>query len=50
MLSRTPVRAGRAAPAPGADAASILAEIGHEADLPRLVADGVVVTEGVPTI
>ena len=50
MLSRTPVRAGRAAPAPGADAASILAEIGHEDDLQRLVADGVVVTEGVPTI
>jgi crotonobetainyl-CoA:carnitine CoA-transferase CaiB-like acyl-CoA transferase len=47
-LSRTPAVAGRPAPVPGADAASILAEIGMLGELDRLVKAGVVVTEGVP--
>jgi crotonobetainyl-CoA:carnitine CoA-transferase CaiB-like acyl-CoA transferase len=46
-LSRTPPVPGRPAPIPGADAASILAEIGMLGDLDRLVSAGVVVTEGV---
>ena len=47
-LSRTPTVPGRPAPIPGADAASILGDIGMRADLDRLVAAGVIVTEGVP--
>lgn len=47
-LSRTPTVPGRPAPIPGADAASILSDIGMRADLERLVAAGVIVTEGVP--
>ena len=46
-LSRTPAVPGRPAPIPGADAASILADIGMRGDLERLVAAGVVVSEGV---
>ncbi|MEX2080105.1 MAG: hypothetical protein WEC33_00685, partial [Dehalococcoidia bacterium] len=46
-LSRTPPVPGRPAPPPGSDAASILAEIGLLADLDRLVAEGVIVLEGV---
>lgn len=47
-LSRTPAVPGRPAPIPGADAASILADIGMTGELDRLVKAGVVVTEGVP--
>ncbi len=46
-LSRTPPVPGRPAPRPGADAASILAEVGMAAELDRLVSSGVVVLEGV---
>jgi len=46
-LSRTPVRPGRPTPPPGADAASILEEIGRGGDLQRLVKDRIVVTEGI---
>lgn len=46
-LSRTPAVPGRPAPIPGADAASVLAEIGMLGALDRLVKAGVVVTEGV---
>jgi len=46
-LSRTPVILGCPAPKPGADAAAILAEIGMEKELDRLIKDGVVVTEGI---
>ncbi len=46
-LSRTPPAPGRPAPPPGADAASILRDIGREADLDRLVRAGVVATGGV---
>ena len=46
-LSRTPPAPGRPAPIPGADAASILADIGMLGELDRLVRAGVVVTEGV---
>ena len=47
-LSRTPAVPGRPAPIPGADAASILGDIGMREELDRLVAEGVIVTEGVP--
>ncbi len=46
-LSGTPVILGCPAPKPGADAAAILAEIGMDKELGRLIKDGVVVTEGV---
>jgi crotonobetainyl-CoA:carnitine CoA-transferase CaiB-like acyl-CoA transferase len=46
-LSRTPVQPGRPAPAPGADAVSVLAEINHEGGLDALVQRRIVVTEGV---
>ena len=46
-LSRTPAVPGRPAPVPGSDAASILADIGMLGEIDRLVADGVVVVEGV---
>jgi hypothetical protein len=46
-LSRTPPVPGRPAPIPGADAASILADIGMRGELERLVTAGIVVTEGV---
>jgi crotonobetainyl-CoA:carnitine CoA-transferase CaiB-like acyl-CoA transferase len=46
-LSRTPPVPGCPAPRPGADAASILGEIGLAGELDRLVRAGVVVLEGV---
>lgn len=46
-FSRTPAKPGRPAPRPGSDAASILAEIGLADDLDRLIAERVVVVEGV---
>jgi crotonobetainyl-CoA:carnitine CoA-transferase CaiB-like acyl-CoA transferase len=46
-LSRTPVTAGRAAPRPGSDAASVLAEIGMAAELDRLVREKVIAVDGV---
>lgn len=46
-LSRTPPVAGRPAPKPGSDAASILADIGLGDRMEQLVRDKVVVLEGV---
>ncbi|MFN8508840.1 MAG: CoA transferase [Dehalococcoidia bacterium] len=46
-LSRTPVVPGRPAPRPGSDAKAILATVGLDGELDRLLADGVVVTEGI---
>ena len=46
-LSRTPVRPGRVAPKPGSDAHEILAEIGMEHELDRLVEAGIVRLEGI---
>lgn len=46
-LSRTPPQPGRPTPPPGADAASILEEIGRAGDLDRLVQSGIIVTEGI---
>jgi crotonobetainyl-CoA:carnitine CoA-transferase CaiB-like acyl-CoA transferase len=46
-LSRTPAQPGRPTPPPGADAASILAEIGRAGDLDRLVESKIIVTEGI---
>lgn len=46
-LSRTSPIPGRPAPRPGADAASILAEVGMARELDRLVASGVVALDGV---
>lgn len=46
-LSRTPVQAGRPAPKPGSDAASILSEIGMLAELDRLVRERVIALDGV---
>jgi len=46
-LSRTPVLPGRPAPRPGSDAKAILATVGLDGELDRLLADGVVVTEGI---
>lgn len=46
-LSRTPVSAGRVAPKPGSDAASVLAGIGMESELARLIREGVVAVDGV---
>jgi crotonobetainyl-CoA:carnitine CoA-transferase CaiB-like acyl-CoA transferase len=46
-LSRTPVSPGAPARKPGADAASVLAEIGMGAELERLVKQRVVVIDGV---
>ncbi len=46
-LSRTPVTIGRPAPRPGSDAASVLAEIGLEGELDRLVREGVMAVDGV---
>jgi crotonobetainyl-CoA:carnitine CoA-transferase CaiB-like acyl-CoA transferase len=46
-LSRTPVRPGRPAPKPGAQAREILEEYGLGDDYDRLVHAGVILTEGV---
>jgi formyl-CoA transferase len=46
-LSKTPVRLGRPAPKPGADAKEILSEIAMEDELERLLSHRVVVTEGI---
>ena len=46
-LSRTPVSAGRVAPKPGSDAASVLAGVGMEGELARLIREGVVAVDGV---
>ncbi len=46
-LSRTPVTVGRAAPKPGSDAASVLAEIGMSGELERLIRERVITVEGV---
>ncbi|MCZ6708606.1 MAG: CoA transferase [Chloroflexi bacterium] len=50
MLSRTPVRPGDPASPPGLDAPSILAEIGMDEALADLIAEGVVVVDGVPAL
>jgi crotonobetainyl-CoA:carnitine CoA-transferase CaiB-like acyl-CoA transferase len=41
-LSRTPAEPGRPAPKPGGDAASVLADLGLEAELERRVREGVI--------
>ncbi len=46
-LSRTPVNVGRPAAKPGSDAASVLAEIGMEGELQRLIQAGAVAVDGV---
>ena len=46
-LSRTPPEPGKPAPRPGSDARAVLAMIGREGDLDRLIAEKVVVMEGV---
>jgi crotonobetainyl-CoA:carnitine CoA-transferase CaiB-like acyl-CoA transferase len=46
-LSRTPMTIGRPAPRPGSDAASVLAEIGMEGELERLIRERVIAVEGV---
>jgi crotonobetainyl-CoA:carnitine CoA-transferase CaiB-like acyl-CoA transferase len=46
-LSRTPPEPGKPAPRPGSDARHVLAAIGRADDIDRLIAAGVVVTEGV---
>ncbi|HXH23007.1 MAG TPA: CoA transferase [Dehalococcoidia bacterium] len=46
-LSRSPVVPGRPAPRPGADALSVLADIGMADELDSLVARGIVKTEGI---
>lgn len=46
-LSRTPVQAGRPAPRPGADAESILGEVGLAADLPSLLQRDIVRVDSV---
>ena len=46
-MSETPPVPGRPAPKPGSDAASVLAEIGLSGELQRLVAQRVVVLDGV---
>jgi len=46
-LSRTPMTVGRPAPKPGSDAASVLAEIGLEGELQRLIRESVVAVDGV---
>lgn len=46
-LSGTPVRLGRPAPKPGADAKEILTEIAMEDELEQLLSHRVVVTEGI---
>ncbi|MES2564034.1 MAG: CoA transferase, partial [Pseudomonadota bacterium] len=46
-LSRTPMSPQRPAPMPGTDAESILSEIGMAGDMERLIAQGVLVIEGV---
>lgn len=47
-LSRSPIRPGQPASIPGADAESVLAQIGMLGDMRRLVESGALVTEGVP--
>jgi crotonobetainyl-CoA:carnitine CoA-transferase CaiB-like acyl-CoA transferase len=47
-LSRTPVRPGNPASAPGADARDVLREAGLVDDFRELTEQGIVVTEGVP--
>ena len=46
-LSRTPLAAGRPASKPGADASSVLADIGMGAETARLVRERIVVTDGI---
>jgi crotonobetainyl-CoA:carnitine CoA-transferase CaiB-like acyl-CoA transferase len=46
-LSRTPMTVGRPAARPGSDAASVLAEIGLDGELERLIRDGVIAVDGV---
>ena len=46
-LSRTPMSPQRPAPMPGTDAQAILTEIGMAGDMERLIAQGVLVIEGV---
>jgi len=46
-MSLTPPVPGRPAPKPGSDAASVLAEIGMESDLERLVRERVIAVDGV---
>ncbi|RPI40975.1 MAG: hypothetical protein EHM59_21200, partial [Betaproteobacteria bacterium] len=46
-LSRTPVTAGRPAPKPGSDAASVLAEVGLVGDMERLVRERIIAVDGV---
>ena len=46
-LSGTPLVVGRPAPKPGSDAASVLADIGMEKELDRLVRERVIVLDGV---
>jgi crotonobetainyl-CoA:carnitine CoA-transferase CaiB-like acyl-CoA transferase len=45
VLARTPVRPGRAAPPPGSDAASVLADVGREEDLDELLRLGALALE-----
>ena len=44
-LSRTPATIGRPAPQPGSHAAEILAEIGMQDELGRLVEEGAILLE-----
>jgi crotonobetainyl-CoA:carnitine CoA-transferase CaiB-like acyl-CoA transferase len=46
-LSRTPVTVGRPASKPGSDAVSVLAEIGMDGELERLIRGGVIAVDGV---
>ena len=46
-LSRTPMNIGRPAPKPGSDAASVLADIGMDGELQRLIRERVVAVDGV---
>jgi crotonobetainyl-CoA:carnitine CoA-transferase CaiB-like acyl-CoA transferase len=46
-LSRTPMTIGRPAAKPGSDAASVLADIGMDGELERLIREGVIAVEGV---
>lgn len=46
-LSRTPVTVGRPASKPGSDAVSVLAEIGMDGELERLIREGVIAVDGV---
>jgi crotonobetainyl-CoA:carnitine CoA-transferase CaiB-like acyl-CoA transferase len=46
-LSRTPVVVGRPAAKPGSDAASVLAQIGMQGEIERLIREGVIAVDGV---